>query len=264
MNKASDDAEVRVSSEEGIEEFRSVLNQAPSKAVFDEVCALIPRTGELSQVQRDYIVGHLSKWPAAIERAVPSKGQAMKRRGFLGWQDSPAYGLCNLLAPTSCDDLMKLPVDRLASMDRLDLSALSMDVGDVEVLASWEKLSSVRWLRLSINSFGDEGVRALLGSPHITQLETLELMGCDVSAQGVEAIMASPGLDALRVLDLRHNAIGPKGAKALAGSPRAAQLEWVYVGLEDVKKSGVQALVKSEVFATPLRAYFQALRDSVS
>ena len=60
-------------------------------------------------------------------------------------------------------------------------------------------------LDLSSNHLGDEGARALAGSPHLRRLRQLDLRHNQIGRSGVEALLASTTLPRLDELDLRGN-----------------------------------------------------------
>jgi hypothetical protein len=61
---------------------------------------------------------------------------------------------------------------------------------------------------VEFNQIGDEGVQALLSSPHLTHLTTLRLRGNAIGPVGAQALSASPHLACLTTLDLGMNYLG--------------------------------------------------------
>jgi uncharacterized protein (TIGR02996 family) len=99
---------------------------------------------------------------------------------------------------------------------------------------------------------GDDGVRTLVASPHLANLETLDLGGNQVTAAGVRAVAESPHLPALAVLDLsgdrygrNPNPGGDEGAAILAGSARLAGLRELRLERSEIGPAGAAALADS-------------------
>ncbi|WP_375335380.1 hypothetical protein [Micromonospora sp. CP22] len=62
-------------------------------------------------------------------------------------------------------------------------------------------------LDLRGNPIGDDGLAALVDSPHLGRLRWLGLARCGIGAAGVEALAATDNLPALRYVDLRRNPV---------------------------------------------------------
>ncbi|WP_433533687.1 hypothetical protein ACQPYA_30280 [Micromonospora sp. CA-263727] len=62
-------------------------------------------------------------------------------------------------------------------------------------------------LDLRGNPIGDDGLAALVGSPHLGRLRWLGLARCGIGPAGAEALAASRNLPALRYVDLRRNPV---------------------------------------------------------
>ena len=71
---------------------------------------------------------------------------------------------------------------------------------------------------------GDEGVRTLAESPHLSGLHTLDLSGNAVTEAGLKALAASPYLGNLRRLGLFANGLGKEIQDWLLRQPRLPQL----------------------------------------
>src|SRR5204862_4066639 len=72
-------------------------------------------------------------------------------------------------------DVRALVRSRLASLEELNLRYNGLTAESARLLAAWPGLRSVRVLELAGAQFGPDGVRALLASAHLTNIDTLEL-----------------------------------------------------------------------------------------
>lgn len=70
-------------------------------------------------------------------------------------------------------------------------------------------------LDLSDRKLGDEAVSLLAGSPQVRNLHVLRLRGCGFTHAGAIALVRSPFLSRLRTLDVSYNALGPAALAAL-------------------------------------------------
>ncbi|WP_408058114.1 hypothetical protein [Verrucosispora sioxanthis] len=76
---------------------------------------------------------------------------------------------------------------------------------DVAQVAGLDRLIA---LDLTGNPIGDDGLTALVDSPHLGRLRWLGLAGCGIGAAGAEALAAATGnLPALRYADLSDNLV---------------------------------------------------------
>jgi uncharacterized protein (TIGR02996 family) len=99
---------------------------------------------------------------------------------------------------------------------------------------------------------GDDGVRALVGSPHLAGLQALDLSGNALTVEGARAIAESPHLASLHSLTLAgnphnpaYNQIGSAGAIALAGSAHLAALAELVLSGNRLDSAAVAALAAS-------------------
>jgi uncharacterized protein (TIGR02996 family) len=111
------------------------------------------------------------------------------------------------------------------------------------------------------NDLGDRGVRALVGSPHLTKLRVLDLSDNEIGDEGVLALAAWPGLAGVADLDLCGNAITDRGLRALASSQHAAGLRKLAVTANPVSDPGLRAVVDSKRLARMTKFNFEDLDD---
>lgn len=125
-----------------------------------------------------------------------------------------------------------------------------------------EALAACSWLeRLSAldlsgypqsGPLGDAGVRALVASPHLQNLQTLDLSGNKLTAEGFRAIANSPHLSNLLTLRLSGNPFNPayghgadEGVCAVAASPYLANLRGLHLEGNGITDKGFRAVVDS-------------------
>jgi uncharacterized protein (TIGR02996 family) len=143
----------------------------------------------------------------------------------------------------------------LTSLEELDLSEADsynrygedpiIEARGMELLASWPGMARLRSLRLSGNSVGRNGLRALLRSPRATGLKMLILRdnGLDGSAMQ-EFGAAQPELQ-LDVLNLGGNLLRDLGAAELATAPCLRELKVLEVDRCEINLSGARRLAKA-------------------
>jgi uncharacterized protein (TIGR02996 family) len=140
----------------------------------------------------------------------------------------------------------------LASLRVLKLAGNGLEAAGVRSLAKAKHLGQLRALDLCGNDLGLEGARVLARSPLFAGLTDLRLgeedefdETNDLGDAGVRALLASPHLTNLETLDLAANGLTDEGAKALAGWPHLASLRWLDLGANDLTDEGVRALASS-------------------
>jgi uncharacterized protein (TIGR02996 family) len=137
-----------------------------------------------------------------------------------------------------------LPALRQLEIRRCDLSSQGL-----AELARGPLLGGLEVLDLSLNEFGDEGLRAITEA-RWTAPRALILDACELGDAGVKRLAAWPGLEQVRRLSIRHNAVGNAGLKALASSPYAGSLEALDVGRNvPASAAGMKAFLRSAAAA---------------
>jgi uncharacterized protein (TIGR02996 family) len=99
-----------------------------------------------------------------------------------------------------------------------------------------------------------DGLRAVLGSPHLQSLTHLRLRLADFGDDGCEEIVRSGALKRLKYLDLRHGRVSDAGALVLAACPELTRLEWLDLSRNELTEVGIAALRATGV---PLSAGYQ-------
>ncbi|MFV2103772.1 hypothetical protein [Micromonospora sp. LOL_024] len=116
-------------------------------------------------------------------------------------------------------------------------------------------------LDLRGNPIGDEGLAALVGSPHLRRLRWLGLARCGIGQAGAEALAASRNLPTLRFVDLRRNPVEVTAqgyGQDIDGSP--TEVELPPLGKELVARYGPLPWLD---LRWGLRLYSTALWDEV-
>src|SRR5262245_25967748 len=90
---------------------------------------------------------------------------------------------------------------------------------DVAALVSSPYLARLKSLQLFGYRLGDATARAIAGSQKLRGLESLDLNSNRIGRAGAAALAASPGLASLRELNLSNNRLGSASVKALLHSP---------------------------------------------
>ncbi|MEO1273496.1 MAG: hypothetical protein AAFX99_35880, partial [Myxococcota bacterium] len=90
-------------------------------------------------------------------------------------------------------------------------------------------LSPLRVLSLSGQPIGDRGVCTLVQSPHLLNLESLDLSHTGASSRAYRTLASRCALPALRHLYLRGTTPNLEALSALTQAPRMRQLEFVYL-----------------------------------
>ena len=99
-----------------------------------------------------------------------------------------------------------------------------------DAIARSTYLESLSELELSDHFIGDWGVAALANSRNMTKLIHLGVASNGIGAldeSGIEAVVRSPHLAQLRTLDFRGNQLGTIGVRALLGWEQLPRMKWV-------------------------------------
>ena len=124
--------------------------------------------------------------------------------------------------------------------------------GMTEIAESYERLASLRHLHLGDNGLQDEGVRALLQTPLLVDIEELELSSNQIGDEGVILLVSSPYIRSLTHLNLLGNQIQYDGLRAIANSKNLSNLRDLDLPRVDADSS--QLIVDSPVLHQDIRA----------
>lgn len=127
------------------------------------------------------------------------------------------------------------------------------------LLAEAPALASIRKLNLAGCALGDDGVAALVASPHLACTQ-LTLRENAITDEGAQALADAPALAGCRALFLARNELGDDGVRALAGSPHLAGLEQLGLGgNEGIGEEGIEALLAPGIFPRMRRLELEML-----
>jgi uncharacterized protein (TIGR02996 family) len=164
--------------------------------------------------------------PAGAEALASSMRLTTLHR--LGLADND-IGSPRIQSLTRASELLRIPV--------LDLSRNGIGPAGMLALLNRPPESAyqpvqLRDLDLSHNELGDDGVRVLARSPHISGLRGLHLANCGIGDEGTRALAESPHLNELMSLDLGNNPIGDPGFREfLSHLPSLRHLNYHALGL---------------------------------
>ena len=148
----------------------------------------------------------------------------------------------NLLRDLGAEYLAR--ADCLRELKVLEVDRCEMTLAGARALARAPFLGSLRRLNVNHNSFGPEGLYALLDkSP--PQLHTLLAVNNDLGDEGVSHLAESPASDTLVEVDLAHNGLGDHSAQALATSKYLRRLLVLGVNSNSFSKQAAAALADS-------------------
>ena len=138
-----------------------------------------------------------------------------------------------------------LPCEYLGRLSALTIHGTHIGEPLARAVAQAANLGGLKFLKLSRNSFEDDAVVHLAGSPVLANLEELDLWGNEIGETGARALAASPHLARLRKLDLHENRLGPGGAEALACSERLASLRELQLARNEVGGARLHSLARA-------------------
>jgi uncharacterized protein (TIGR02996 family) len=129
----------------------------------------------------------------------------------------------------------------LTRLSSLNLQRTKLDVGQVKRLARKQRLAQLS--ELQPGQPGDQELIALLKSPYLNNLTTLDLSWGDFSTTGIQALLDSPNLPRLASLKLTPP-VGLDGIEMLAGWSRLQDLTALSLYRVDRGDTGVRILVR--------------------
>ena len=156
--------------------------------------------------------------------------------------------------------LFALALERSSSFSR-ELDKVSIDY-NVVIQESLKRNGAL--LDLSGKKIGDQGLKFLIGSNILKNVEKIDLRYNEITAIGADLFAKQSPLLKLRILILRHNFLGDKGAASLARSNSFPNLEEIELGWTETRDAGAMAFGNTHHFKSlrklDLRGNFLANR----
>jgi uncharacterized protein (TIGR02996 family) len=139
-----------------------------------------------------------------------------------------------------------LRVPHLAELRSFDLRFPDNGVRAAQAVVGCPLLAGLTSLSLHYST-GPEGVRALVASPHLTRLVSLDLFACHIGDEGARLLGTWPQLAKIKRLVLQSNQITDSGVTALVASPYPGQLEDLDLcANNEITAAGVRSLAASK------------------
>src|SRR5262245_19383538 len=132
----------------------------------------------------------------------------------------------------------------LGRLRSLDLGYNLLGDEQIKPLSASRHLSRLGSLNLACNPLGNAGALALAQAP-LARLGELHLYRAQLGAVGLDALLRAQGWPGFTVLDLHSNPLQAEGAMILARSPRAAPLVWLDLSDTQSHDLGARALATS-------------------
>jgi uncharacterized protein (TIGR02996 family) len=230
----------------------------PARAEFIRVqCELAkltdegPRQAELQARERQLLATHVKEWAEPVQSVLEPWEDwdgPVRRRGW--WRFH--RGLIDTVALSAETFLERAEaLFRVSPIRRITLQGA---VGRTAHLAASPFLSRLVSLATEGGEahIGDDGLRHLLSSPHLSRLRALRLVNSELGHAGLTALAGSPLLGRLAALTVAGGADGlaDPAIEALAASPYLRGLKYLaLVSLEEMGPSGARALATSSALA---------------
>jgi uncharacterized protein (TIGR02996 family) len=148
----------------------------------------------------------------------------------------------NLLSDLGVAFLATAPC--LRELKVLELDRCDLPVSAARQLTKATFLGSLRRLNVNYNSFGLEGLRALL-EQNPKELRTLYMVDNDLGNEGVAHLAESPASNTLLQMSLSQNGLRNPAAQALAKSKHLQNLLVLVLNANRITKKAVTALTRS-------------------
>ena len=156
--------------------------------------------------------------------------------------------------------LFALALEKSSSFSR-ELDKVSIDY-NVVIRESLKRNGAL--LDLSGKKIGDQGLKFLIDSNILKNVEKIDLRYNEITAIGADLFAKQSPLLKLRILILRHNFLGDKGAASLARSNSFPNLEEIELGWTETRDAGAMAFGNTHHFKSlrklDLRGNFLANR----
>lgn len=137
----------------------------------------------------------------------------------------------------------------MGSIRFLDVSFNELGPDGIASIAESKRLDSLEGLNVAYNSTRREGVRRLLRAPRLSSLRRLDLSENAVSIRGIEELCRDPFLGRLRRLSLNGCYLGDEDLTALLHSPHVGELRKLQLNNNNLTRDGVELILASKRLA---------------
>lgn len=135
---------------------------------------------------------------------------------------------------------------KLSKLTHLDLAGHNIGDDGVKLIATSKTFSNLTNLNLDNNSISQAGISSIASqSSVLTNLTTLGLSGNNIDDQSIKILVNSKKIQRLEVLGLVANNIGPTGASAISHSTSLSRLVRINLRNNCIGDLGLQSLLSS-------------------
>jgi uncharacterized protein (TIGR02996 family) len=200
-------------------------------------------------LSRSKHLGRLRRLDLTSCRVGPEEARLLSRARFERLSELKLYN--DKLGPEGMAALARAPW--LGGLTSLDLEGCVVEPEGAKALAGSTALSNLRSLNLDRNGIGPDGARALADSTVLSRLRHLSLSSSmsavpeagQLGAHGCRALLLSPRLANLWSLNLEYNSFTDKTASAVAASTPLHQLRRLSFDTRGLTAEGERALAAS-------------------
>lgn len=154
-----------------------------------------------------------------------------------------------LIAAPALTSLSELDLSEAASYNRYGEDPV-LQASGLTTLARWPGLFTVRSLTLSGNDIKRKGLRALLQSPHVTNLKELVIRANGLNDQAMKEFKDANSELRLDLLDLGENFVGDVGPSDLALAPCLDELKELRLDRCEIRAAGALWLTRARFVET--------------
>ena len=151
----------------------------------------------------------------------------------------------HILSLSAWESLARAP---FPSLQRLHLADCRLRSTNLPVVLQGSYIPRLRFLDLSSNFLGDQGLSSFRGAA-FAQLRELRLSYNYIRAQGVRHLCETPGLDQLTHLRLDTNDLNDAGVQHLLNAPFASTLEELHLSYNELTDRSILRLASSPAFS---------------
>lgn len=129
------------------------------------------------------------------------------------------------LTKASDTEITQLCSRNLSHLERLDLTACGLTAKSGFAIAACTTLTSLRVLKLGLNSLGDSSLISIARSASLGQLKLIDLASNGITNDGIAAVARSSTLVSLEHMNLRANIISNSKWASVTSFPHLSKLK---------------------------------------